>query len=91
MCNTCRIEEVGGGAAVDGGVVELALVPVHVGALHVVVRHGDGLDDAVLGGLVGLVDEAEGGRQEEEVLHVAARPGVRVRRRQRQVLVGVDA
>ena len=59
--------------------------------LHVVVRHGDGLDDAVLGGLVGLVDEAEGGRQEEEVLHVAARPGVRVRRRQRQVLVGVDA
>ena len=35
MSNTSRIEEVRRGAAVYGGVVQLALVPIYVGALKV--------------------------------------------------------
>ena len=61
------------------------------GSLHVVVRHRYGLDDAVPRGHVRVLDESEGGGQEEEVLHVAAGPGVGVGCRQGQVLVVVHA
>ena len=54
-------------------------------------RHGYGLDDAVPRGRVRVLDETEGGGQEQEVLHVAAGPGVGVGCRQSQVLVGVNA
>ena len=54
-------------------------------------RHGYGLDDAVPRGQVRVLDEAEGGCEEEEVLHVAAGPGVGVGCRQGQVLVIVNA
>ena len=65
--------------------------PVVRRSLHVVVRHRDCLDDAVPGRHVRVLDEPEGGGEEEEVLHVAAGPRVRVRGRQGQVLVVVHA